>query len=378
MKEVTNILLECYLPIPSYELTVQDFQRYSGVISINVRSKLTRNISPADISWCDVLVCVRGGNPLNAYLVKETKKAGRKVLLSLDDDLLLHEPGKDTYANNSYRKALRDVINNVDYLITPSKYLGEKYKEKYGIKYALFDTVVDTNKFILKKSSDEKRCIRLLYAAGQLHKVFFEKYVTPNLNKLYNRYGDMVSLTIVGPDIDLAGVKMKCHKISSMPMAQYRDFMKSNSFDIGLAPLFDNEFCRSKYYNKYIEYSVNGICGIYSNVIPYSMVVENDYNGFLADNNLESWFKTICKAIDEKGLRESCVAHAQKQLKNDFNVDVIARNLMNEIPDILNYKAEPCKKKFCKHMFLRFVYHVLMRRTIGAIIDLKNRQKLSL
>lgn len=62
MEKVTNVLLECYMNIPSFELTVQDFQRHSNVIPINVRSKLTRNITPADISWSDVLVSVRGGN----------------------------------------------------------------------------------------------------------------------------------------------------------------------------------------------------------------------------------------------------------------------------------------------------------------------------
>lgn len=373
MEKVTNVLLECYMNIPSFELTVQDFQRHSSVIPINVRSKLTRNITPADISWCDVLVSVRGGNPLSAYLVKEAKKAGRKVALMIDDDLLLNKPSEETYANRSYKKALLDVLNNADCMITPSKYLGEKYKKKFGINYVLVDTVVDSGQFVRRSLNIKDGKIRLLYAAGQQHKVFFEKFVSPILNKLYDCYGERVSLTIVGPDVDLSGIQMKCHKIASMPMGKYRDFMNNNSFDIGLAPLFDNEFCKSKYFNKYIEYSVNSICGIYSNVIPYSLVVENEYDGFLVENNPDSWFKTICKAIDNSESRIKCVINAQQKLMKDFNADIVAKRLLNDTTNILDFKADPCKRKYAKHMFLRFIYYVLERRTIGALVDLKNK-----
>lgn len=295
------------------------------------------------------------------------------MALMIDDDLLGNKGAEDTYANRSYKRSLIDVINNMDCMITPSKYLGEKYKKKFGINYVLVDTVVDSSQFVRKNLYETGREIKLLYAAGQQHKAFFEKIVSPVLNKIYDNYGERASLTIVGPDVDLNGVKMKCQKISSMPMRKYRDFMNSNSFDIGLAPLFDNEFCKSKYYNKYIEYSVNGICGIYSNVIPYSLVAENEYDGFLVDNDPASWYKTICKAIDNNDLRANCVINAQNKLMNDFNADVIARRLLNDTPGVLDFKADPCKKKYCKYMFLRFIYHVLERRTIGVLIDYKNK-----
>lgn len=362
---MTRILVECYEHQPSYELNVQGFKQFSKVIPLEVRARLTKEISPSDIEWCDVLLDIRGGNPLSAFVVNQAKKAGRKVFLSLDDDLMEFYP--TSYEGNVFRDSLFRVMRDADCILTSSQYLGEKYKKKYGINYVVINTVVDREKFKVLPWPIGKEEIKLLYAAGSQHVLFFDTMIKPILNRLYDKYKESISLTIIGPNIDIADIKMRIDKMVSMPFDKYRSFMDSNHFDIGLAPLFDSEFCRSKYFNKYLEYSINSICGIYSNVMPYTLVVKNGVNGLLVDNDPNAWFGAICKLVDNPSYLSQFVINARKHILNNFSLERIVSEVNSDIPDLFSFKAEACSNNYCRFMKLRFLYYALKRRVMSKL-----------
>ena len=63
--------------------------------------------------------------------------------------------------------------------------------------------------------------------------------------------------------------------------------MKESNFNIGFAPLDNTYFANRKYFNKYIEYTKFGILGMYSNTMPYTLIVKDKENGILVDNSSE-------------------------------------------------------------------------------------------
>lgn len=361
----TRILVECYEHQPSFELNIQGYGKFSKVAPIEVRGKLTKDIKPEDIEWCDILVDVRGGNPLSAYVVKQAKKAGRKAYLSLDDDLM--EIYSESYEERVFRYSLLSVIKNVDYMLTSSQYLGDKYQKKYGIKYAVINTVVEREQFKINSESNGDGVIKLVYAAGSKHIPFFDAMIKPILNRLYEKYSEKLSLTIIGPNIDTMGIKLKINKNASMPFDEYRRFMDSHHFDIGLAPLFDTEFCRSKYFNKYLEYSTNNICGIYSNVMPYTLVVEDGVNGLLTENNPKAWYDAICKLVDNRSFINVLRNNAKEDVLNNFSLDSIVAKVNKDVPDLFSYKANSYHKKCCRFMKHRFLYYAFKRRILSCI-----------
>lgn len=368
MKRMTNILVEGYSHIPSYDLTVRDFERYGQLLPIVVKSKLTMQITPEDIQWCDILVCVRGNNTLSEYLAKQAVKAGRKVILTIDDDLIDYESRPHKYIDRLYSDSVKSILECSHYILTTSKYLGEKYKKEYGKKYTLVDTIVEKAELYPIMKREVKDIVKIVYAAGPAHIVFFNEYIAPILNKLYERYHDRIMLTIVGPDIDLSGVKLAVEKVPSMPLVQYQQYMSEQRFDIGLAPLTDSEFCRSKYFNKYIEYAKYGICGIFSNIMPYTIVVNNGKNGILADNTPEAWFHAICHVIDNIELQYSCTVNAQEQLLSNHSLEKITSSLVRDIPDLIKYKAEKCKKAPFRFLYQRYLL-LAIRRKIQVLIN---------
>lgn len=369
---MTNILIEGPKHMPSFDLTVRDFYQYSTVLPITIRAKLTKDIKPLDITWCDVLLSIRGGDPLSEYLVNNVAKIGKKVVLLLDDDLMEYKSEVPSY-DKVCRKSLLSILGKSDCLLTPSRYLGNKYHENYGIRYSIVDTIIANNQLKPIVQNKEGDPIKLLYAAGAKHKPFFESYIKPILNQLYERYGDKVTLTIVGPNIDVDMIRMKIEKVGSMPFDKYRQFMNENHFDIGLSPLFDEEFCRSKYFNKYLEYSVNGICGVYSKVLPYTSVVQDSINGIYANNDPDSWYTNLCRVIDNTELRLNCVKNAQKDLLSNFNLNYISNRVFNELNDVFTFKSVTCNKKICRFMYFRYWLYRIKRRIRRLYNEILNK-----
>ena len=254
---MTNVLIEGISHIASYDLTVKDFVRFAQVLPISIRAKLTRDITWNDISWCDILVCVRANNPLSAWIAEKAYRKGRKVILSIDDDLFSVTSIQHPYIDAKMKQSLKKVLSVSSCIITTSEILGDKYKAEYNVDYALSDTVFQKNEIRKLLPSDGK--VKMVYAAAAGHIYFFNKLIAPILDRLYDKYGDSISLTVIGPAVKIEDYKMKMVYVPSMAMDDYQKYMMSHHFDIGLAPLENSEFCRAKYFNKYLEYSKNNI-----------------------------------------------------------------------------------------------------------------------
>ena len=121
----------------------------------------------------------------------------------------------------------------------------------------------------------------------------------------------------VHPELNDRKNGIKCDYFPGMPLLEYRKFMKDNNFDIGLAPLEIDKFSKCKYFNKYIEYTTQGVVGIYSDTEPYTYVVKDGINGFLAHNTPESWYEKLKEAIQDASLRKECLNNAIAYLREN-------------------------------------------------------------
>lgn len=361
---MTNILIEGE-HIPSYDMTIIAFERFSKLLPINIRPVLTRSVSRSDLKWCDIYICVRGNNPLRLYLCKQAKKQGCKVILMLDDDLLSYNSNEHPLYEKICKRSLLSIIKLSDIILTPSEYLGNKYGIQFGKNYVVTNTAIDRED--IKDNWYRSDRIRLLYAAGHMYN--FEQQILPILSKLYGRYNDKISLTIIGGKIKAESIKMPITFLDSMPYHEYREYMKNHSFDIGFAPLYETEMVKSKYFNKYLEYSTQGICGIYSNNLPYAAIVKDSVNGLLAQNTPESWFAATCSLVDDPILRERCVKYAQSELINRFSINNIIKQLCSDIPWLATFKRQK-KDNFILKLpsYPLFLIQELIRRSLKLFV----------
>jgi glycosyltransferase involved in cell wall biosynthesis len=86
---------------------------------------------------------------------------------------------------------------------------------------------------------------------------------------------------------------------------------KNVKWDLAIAPLEENVFTRCKSDIKFLDYSVLGIPGIYSRGSVYGETIRHLENGYLADNDTESWIEAFELMLTDDELRRQMSGKAQ-------------------------------------------------------------------
>ena len=119
---------------------------------------------------------------------------------------------------------------------------------------------------------------------------------------------------------------------------EFPEHLAKQGFDIGIAPLIDTPFTRSKSHIKWMEYASYKIPTVASRVYPYFMslegrkTIEDGKTGFLCRTQ-EEWIDRLQKLIDSKDLREKIGQQAYDAVnKNwqykDYDFDLVAKKIL--------------------------------------------------
>lgn len=312
-------------------------------------------ITNKELEKCDLLYMIRPNNTFFGRIAGIARKRGITVVIFLDDDLL-HLP--NGYADMFWRKkGLMMSAQNSDIIVSSSPYICNYYGSVFSIKRSVvIDTAVP--KEDIKEHLDGKNDrIKIVYAAGLAHKTMFDHFIKPILKKLDEKYGNKISLTFMGvhPDLDIREYKMPIKFIGSLPLNEYRARIEQENFDLGLAPLITSEFTKCKYFNKFIEYAMFGIVGIYSDTEPYTLVVKDGGNGILVEDEPDNWFTAISVAIDTDKLISICRSNAYKMLRERFDLKTIINKFVADIPELTERHSEK-EFKGCKLYMYKTLY----------------------
>lgn len=334
---MSKILFIYERAMPTVSILQECFRNLSESYSISATFCQLLCITAADIDAHDVLYLIRPDNVCSHRIAKYAHEAGKFVIVSLDDDLL--NLPKSNPSMPWRRSGLCKALANADVLVSSSPHIRHKYENMTRLKRsAQIDTIVRKDEFApICDSCEDATVTKIVYAANPSHDVLFNRYILPVMDELAERYGKRLQFTFVGvhPELSAYECFFDIRYIKGMPLLEYREFMSQEQFDIGLAPLHYSEFAKCKYFNKYLEYTLSGIAGIYSKVEPYTYVVENGENGFLAENTWQGWLDSLCKAIDDRSLRRQCLHRARDHVKSDFNEQAVLNRLISAIPEFV-------------------------------------------
>lgn len=326
-----NVLVEFEKINNTTELLKYILEMAFKYCNIEVRFCLINQICNDDLEWCDSYLAVRPNSPMSYSLAKVVKSSGRFYAVLFDDDLL-HREGALKWRLKSARKC----IQLADLVISPNPVLAKEYsllmnKERFTV----INTPVSNDEYIPTHILSDK--VRFVYAAGRDHGVLFEKLIKPVLNVFLSRHSDKVHFTFIGVEPDISDIENKeCFSfVPLMALQEYNEYMKNNTFDVGLAPLENTRFSNRKYFNKYIEYTKVGIAGMYSNCLPYTLIVKDYENGFLVNNTPKDWLNMLELAVTNKSIVEQCAINAQNTLKKEFTVECLADVIIKQIAEFI-------------------------------------------
>lgn len=265
----------------------------------------------------------------------------KPFVIEVDDNYVDVPPWNEAFHSfrngSSYRRIAIDCMRNADALVVTTSHLGKTYEQfndnvyvvpnsldfKGDRKFVGWDTV----------STRKHKGTRLGWIGGRSH---FDDLmmVAPALREILEANPD-VSLALVNSAIKLScnalgkpypfeGLKNVHYADRSVPINRYAAFMASFGYDIGIAPLVDCNFNRSKSNLRWLEYSGLKTPTIATEISHFKESIEPNVTGILVpDNNLQVWKEKLQLLIDDKNLRETIGRNAYRRVKKDFNV---ARN----------------------------------------------------
>lgn len=336
------VLVESPVLLPSVRVGVLDIlERFEKKGKCRYYYKSTFTITKKDLTTCDILISVRGCETMSLEIAKVAKKMGRFLIYYLDDDLLnLPESAisYEYYQRKSVRNNIKELIGISDLFWSNNKKIIEKYS-KFSKKKRYVRTDIIAN-LSIKDKKGKQDVIRILYAGSIDHTYLVEKYVLPAIKKIVEEYSGRVEAVLIGVEPRQYNSKgIKVYKFIDN-YDDYRRIVKDGNYDIGLGIIGKTDFYQCKYYNKFLEYATMGVAGIYTDVFPYTAVVQNRENGVLVDNTVESWYDGIRLLVENTELREHIALQAQENAREQFCEQKIISSVEKMIPEFWNFKAE--------------------------------------
>jgi hypothetical protein len=172
-----------------------------------------------------------------------------------------------------------------------------------------------------------KSPLRAVYMGTVTHNEDFEMII-PALDRLHQEMPGEFKLYVIGVAAKLG--EKPWIEILKPYSALYPDFVawfsKLPQFDIGLSPLVDNSFNKSKSDIKCLDYIANGIKPVVSDVTAYKNA-ELDEHIVRVSNTTEDWFAALKKEINN---RVEYRKQMPKKAKNGF--EYITKHRSTDIP----------------------------------------------
>lgn len=280
-----------------------------------------RFISAAELSYFrpDVVITQRlAFNTESALdeLSTHCQQTGATLVYEIDDDLL--SIGQDHAEYQHYRLAahfIRQVASMAKEVWVSTSSLAEKF-DGLTANIAVLQNSLDDRIWTRPRERASDDIARILYMGTISHSDDFKSVFLPAFQKLKARLGDRLEATLVGVLPDWRGSR----GITSLPVpagvgGSYPAFANwlqaSCRQDIGIAPLTDTEFNRSKSHIKWLEYSALGLTTVASNVGEYTQSISQGNTGLLAGASSSEFGEVLYEAVSNAPLRREIAQNAK-------------------------------------------------------------------
>lgn len=273
----------------------------------------------ADIEGHDVVVAQR----VNAYeglgLWRRWNDPWTRTVYENDDDVfnitVENVAAYESYKTGSeLREAVLRYCDTAAMITVSTPHLGDLHRElSHGVPVEVLPNYI--NSWVLNLPRDEHARPRVGWMGGASHVRDIE-VAAPGVKRFMRRYPDW-DLFISGTDYRRS-FRVPKDRVFFVPWLHVTDdpkmFYRLIDYDIGICPLVDTQFARSKSAIKALEYSARGIPVIASDVEPYRKFITDGVNGFLVKHEHE-WLNRLELLANDEDLRLMMGAAAQENAR---------------------------------------------------------------
>lgn len=290
----------------------------------------------------DVMVIQRN----NAYateLLKKAKKHGIKVVYEVDDDLVDLSPENPSYIYiNENKENIVKLVENADKITVTTTELKNRFLD-YGydnveiIRNYFIDELFPLNPF----KNNETKFLKIGYFGTLTHDGDLELIhnVILRVKDYLLKENINVELEVVGGAVNNAKDWYSVKKLPfyPMPMSNFMKWLNNNvNWDVGIAPLVNNEFNKCKSELKYIEFSSLGVPVVASRIDGYEEAIDDGVDGYLATSENE-WVSKLVTLLEDPVLRNGMVNNAHDNILKNYSLksrverwDAVFKSLIND------------------------------------------------
>lgn len=359
-KDKHKLLIEMEKKNSTTENFRSGFGRFLEICGYSYKFKYIDEITESDLNWCNAYIAVRPNTPMSYSLAKAIKESKKNYIAYFDDDLINREDSI-RWRNKSSKKSLS--ISDAMFGANPA--LCECYGRFTAYHFSINTAVEESELSVISHDSCQ---VQFVYAAGRDHAAIFEAIIKPILKPFLDEYHESVHFTFIGvePKISEVGYSDNFTFVPLMTLEKYTEYMKVHAFDVGLAPLTDDRFSSMKYFNKYIEYGKSAIAGIYSNLSPYTYVIQDGINGYLVNNTEQDWLNALRRSVENIDQIRRIGRNAQEDLRENFGLENIAEELKRHL-DIILKNMEYTEIRWSKNKAVEKIFY--MEDKLKKLID---------
>lgn len=262
----------------------------------------------------DVVVGQRFAGYDGMSLWRRARTPSNRLVYETDDDLFSIDMANWAAYSQFNKPVVREAIEGygltADLVTVTTETLGQVQRDIGCQNVSVLPNCVP--EYVLDLPRTEHKRPRIGWVGGGSHGVDMHEMVKA-VRRFINKNDDWdlyLGGTDYRPTFNTANWDQMIHGDWTQINEDERGYYQSIDFDIGLAPVRDTKFSRSKSALKALEYNARGIPVIASDVQPYREYIQHGLNGFLVKSEHE-WMKYIRLLAGDPDLREYMGEHGR-------------------------------------------------------------------
>jgi len=310
--------------IPSTILTVvKPLARLHRGGHIRANITLESHGSARQVERADVVVFTRNSEPEYGALLETAVSLGKPVIYDIDDnffELPVFYPRERRHLTAERMQQLERYLRAASLVRVYSQPMHERATQ-FNPRVAVVDGPIDWSLVPESPPRRDPARVRIVYATSRFDDELAQLFM-PDLRRVLETYADRVTVSFCGFDPpELRGrPEVEFRPFVANYDRFFRDFARAG-FDIGLAPLRDDVFHRSKSNNKFREYAAARIAGVYSRVDVYTSCIDDGRTGMLVAQEPGAWYAALSRLIDDGSLRAKIQAQAYAAARARYGLE---------------------------------------------------------
>ena len=272
---------------------------------------------------------------LDLFMAMKQALPNTPMVTEQDDNYLStpsYNPADSFYGPGSYfRSIATQQMKMSDAMVVSTPYLKEVYGD-FCENIEVIPNSLDFRIWDNLKFRRNKNIIRIGWMGGYSHEDDL-KIIEPVIHKTLDAHPSVRFCFVHGVPSFLKGISRVETVNKWSRIDRYPQFLASRSFDIGLAPLQDNSFNRSKSNLRWLEYAGLKVPCVASKVGHFAETITQAEDGLLCENERD-WLDSLDWLIADEAARKKIGKNANAKARRDFNVDINVANYVAVLKEI--------------------------------------------